>query len=183
MRFIIIHRTSAHWEAGAVPSRELIVRVGAILRASSLDEAIAWAMGQAHTGVNAGEIRPVTEAWDIGAVARPDPLPSRRYMVARRGGAGADEAGRSRLAALLDEAGRAGSHVTTETVRTGGRGRHYRNSKDGVSFYDGPFAESKELIGGYMIVDVPSFDDADRWARRYVEAVGVQEVELLELEQ
>ena len=28
MRFIIMHKTNAHWEAGAIPSRELIARVG-----------------------------------------------------------------------------------------------------------------------------------------------------------
>ncbi len=31
MRFIIMHKTDAHWEAGAVPSRELIAGVGALL--------------------------------------------------------------------------------------------------------------------------------------------------------
>src|SRR6185503_15703750 len=31
MRFIIMHKTSPHWEAGAIPSPELIARVGALL--------------------------------------------------------------------------------------------------------------------------------------------------------
>ena len=31
MRFIIMHKTNAHWESGAVPSQELITRVGALL--------------------------------------------------------------------------------------------------------------------------------------------------------
>lgn len=31
MRFIVMHKTNAHWEAGAVPSRELIARVGRLL--------------------------------------------------------------------------------------------------------------------------------------------------------
>ncbi len=31
MRFIIMHKTNAHWESGAIPSRELIARVGALL--------------------------------------------------------------------------------------------------------------------------------------------------------
>lgn len=31
MRFIIMHKTNAHWEAGAVPSRELIARVGKLV--------------------------------------------------------------------------------------------------------------------------------------------------------
>lgn len=31
---------------------------------------------------------------------------------------------------------------------------------------DGPFAESKELLGGFALIDVPSLDDALRWAER-----------------
>ena len=31
MRFIIVHKTNPHWEAGAVPSALLIARVGALL--------------------------------------------------------------------------------------------------------------------------------------------------------
>jgi hypothetical protein len=31
---------------------------------------------------------------------------------------------------------------------------------------DGPFAESKELLGGYIVIDVPSLDEALRWAER-----------------
>ena len=31
MRFIIMHKTNAHWEAGAVPSRALIARVGSLI--------------------------------------------------------------------------------------------------------------------------------------------------------
>lgn len=31
---------------------------------------------------------------------------------------------------------------------------------------DGPFAETKEQLGGYYIVDVPDLDEALRWAAR-----------------
>ena len=31
MRFIIMHKTNAHWESGAIPSPELIARVGALI--------------------------------------------------------------------------------------------------------------------------------------------------------
>ncbi len=29
---------------------------------------------------------------------------------------------------------------------------------------DGPFADTKELLGGYIVIDVPSLDEALRWA-------------------
>lgn len=31
---------------------------------------------------------------------------------------------------------------------------------------DGPFADTKEMLGGFVMIDVPSLDDALRWAER-----------------
>lgn len=31
---------------------------------------------------------------------------------------------------------------------------------------DGPYADTKELLGGYLIIDVPSLEDALVWAER-----------------
>lgn len=31
---------------------------------------------------------------------------------------------------------------------------------------DGPFAETKDLLGGYIVIDVPTLDDALEWAAR-----------------
>jgi hypothetical protein len=31
---------------------------------------------------------------------------------------------------------------------------------------DGPFADTKDLLGGFVIIDVPSLDEALRWAER-----------------
>jgi hypothetical protein len=47
---------------------------------------------------------------------------------------------------------------------------------------DGPFTETKELVAGYVIVSADSLEDASRWALRYVDAVGADEVDLLEVE-
>jgi hypothetical protein len=41
---------------------------------------------------------------------------------------------------------------------------------------DGPFAESKELIGGFYIVDVPSIDDAIAWAKKCPTGLGFDDV-------
>lgn len=40
-----------------------------------------------------------------------------------------------------------------------------RNGK--VMITDGPFAESKELVGGYAVYDVPSKAEALEWATRF----------------
>jgi hypothetical protein len=240
MRFIIIHKTNAHWESGAIPSPKLIARVGAllgglakagaflggeglrassegvrlrfvdgtrtvingpfegtnelpasfsILRTRSLEHAIEWATRQAEVLGDAEiDIRPVTEPWDIGMVATPADVSTRRYMVLRKA-TSSTEAGeapsapqRKELARLIDEATRSGTHLVTETMRPSRRGRRYRNSRDGVSVYDGPFIETKELLAGYIIVSAASLEDAGRWAMEYLHAVDADEVDLRELE-
>jgi hypothetical protein len=67
-------------------------------------------------------------------------------------------------------------------MRPSARGRRYKNSREGVSFTDGPFTESKELIGGYVIVSAASLEEADRWVARYIDAAGASEVDLRKLE-
>jgi len=240
MRFMIMHKTDAHWEAGAVPSLELIARVrnlirelaaanvlrGAeglrassqgvrlvfsggtrtirngpfggenelpagfsVLRVESLDEAIAWASKLAQVlGDTEIDIRPVTEAWDIGMTPKPDNVTTRRYMVLRKATA-ATEAGvplsptqQAEIARLIDSTQREGTHLVTETMRPSARGRRYKNSSGGVRITDGPFTESKELIAGYVIVSAASLEEAGRWATRYLDVVEADEVDLRELE-
>ena len=41
---------------------------------------------------------------------------------------------------------------------------HVRDGRRQVK--DGPFADSKGLLGGYIVIDVPSLDEALRWAER-----------------
>jgi hypothetical protein len=240
MRFIIMHKTNARWEAGEKPDEALIARVGrmlgrlakagvliageglrpssegvrlrfagsdrtivpgpfergnelpagfSILRASSLDDAIEWATRQARIlGDVEIDIRQVTEPWDIGMAPRPAAVTTRRYMILRKATA-ATEAGespspaaRAHLARLIDESSRNQPHLATETMRPSRRGRRCTNTKDGVTFFDGPFAETKELIAGYVIVEAESMDAASRLAAQYIEAVGAEEVDVRELE-
>jgi hypothetical protein len=51
-------------------------------------------------------------------------------------------------------------------------------SRDGVrQVQDGPFADTKELAAGYVIIEVPSLDEALAWAHRSPStAIGSTEV-------
>ena len=48
---------------------------------------------------------------------------------------------------------------TATTVRTNGTGEPVLT--------DGPFAETKEFLGGYYILDVPDLDTATAWAAKF----------------
>ncbi|HVZ30237.1 MAG TPA: YciI family protein [Asticcacaulis sp.] len=41
-----------------------------------------------------------------------------------------------------------------------------RFGPSGQTIEDGPFAETKEMLGGIYIIDVPSLDEAMKWAAR-----------------
>jgi hypothetical protein len=121
-------------------------------------------------------------------VPKPTDRPSHRYMVLRKATA-ATEAGaapsatqRAAMKQLIDESTTAGSHLATESMRSSARGRRYKNSSQGITVLDGPFTESKELIGGYVIVVADSLDDLDEWARMYASIVETEEVDVRELE-
>jgi hypothetical protein len=41
---------------------------------------------------------------------------------------------------------------------------------------DGPFAESKELVGGFYVIDVPSLEEAIHWALRAPSGMGTDDI-------
>jgi hypothetical protein len=47
------------------------------------------------------------------------------------------------------------------------KGWRIRYDGDRRSFVDGPFAETKEVIAGYTVIDVASRDEAIEWSRRF----------------
>lgn len=49
------------------------------------------------------------------------------------------------------------------------------SSRDGaVTLADGPFAELKEYVGGFTVIDVTDLDAATAWAGRVSEATGLK---------
>jgi hypothetical protein len=60
-------------------------------------------------------------------------------------------------AGVLQSGNRLQPVATARTVRA-------RNGKPSVT--DGPFAETKEVLGGFYMIDVPDLDSALAWAAR-----------------
>lgn len=50
-----------------------------------------------------------------------------------------------------------------------GKGARARLSKGKVTVTDGPFTETKEVIGGFAIYDVASLEEAKEWTRRFLQ--------------
>lgn len=70
----------------------------------------------------------------------------------------------------------AGVLVASEGLNPAAKSAHviFSNGKGAVR--DGPYAETKELIGGFYILEVPSVEEASRWALRYPGGFGNDDV-------
>ena len=73
---------------------------------------------------------------------------------------------------LIDEMTRDGSLVRTAGLRPTKEGRRVRLSKGRLSTTDGPFVETKEVIGGFAILEAPSMDAAIELTRRFLRVHG-----------
>ena len=70
----------------------------------------------------------------------------------------------------------AGVLVASEGLNPGGQGARIEVTKGKRIVVDGPFTESKELIGGFYIVDVKSREEAIEWALRCPSGLGFDDV-------
>jgi hypothetical protein len=67
-----------------------------------------------------------------------------------------------------EEMAKAGILVDGSGLRASSHGWRIKYSKGGQrSFVDGPFAETKELVAGYTLIDVKSREEAIAWTKRF----------------
>jgi len=83
----------------------------------------------------------------------------------------------------LNEMGRYNEEVIAAGAMLGGEGLHPAHTRSVVTFdgdepvvTDGPFADTKELIAGFWILEVASKEEALEWARRIPLKSGSVEV-------
>jgi hypothetical protein len=152
----------------------------AMVKAASMDHAIELASRVARAvGDVEIEIGPVVEPWDLGVMAKPDNAPL-RFLLLRKADR-AFEAGSSQpagLKPLMDELTRDGVLVSAATLAPSSSGARYRKTGGTRTWIDGPFAESKELVAGFSIVELPSQAEARVWAEAYAAILGDNEVDV-----
>ena|SRR5215475_10243806 len=82
---------------------------------------------------------------------------------------------------LIEEGMKAGWLITTEGCLPSALGARVRRDGAKMSVTDGPFAESKELIGGFAILKARSKEEAVELCRRFLQVAGEGECELRQL--
>jgi len=66
-----------------------------------------------------------------------------------------------------EELARAGVLVDGSGLQASSKGWRIKYNGKQRSFVDGPFAETKELVAGYTIINVSSREEALEWTRRF----------------
>jgi hypothetical protein len=149
-----------------------------LLKVRSREEAIGWAERYGKILVDGEvELGPVTEEWDLGLAPRPADAPLRILMLHKADAA--SEAGQERsprqkadLTRLKTEMTRAGVLLASETLQPSSRGKRLLFNRSALRVIDGPFSESKELVGGYSILKLPSMDAVIEECKRFADIVG-----------
>ena len=73
---------------------------------------------------------------------------------------------------LMEEATREGWLVATAGLRPTGEGKRMRWNRGKLTATDGPFTETKEVIGGYAMLEAPSMDAALGLVKRFLAIHG-----------
>ena len=82
---------------------------------------------------------------------------------------------------LIEQGTKEGWLLETQGCLPSANGARVRRSDGKFSLVDGPFTESKELVGGFAILKAESKAEAIELARRFLEVVGEGECELRQL--
>ncbi len=101
-----------------------------------------------------------------------------RFMIIVKGNADTEagvmpeESLFAEMATYHEELVRAGALLDASGLQPTSRGARIRFSKGKRTWIDGPFAESKEVIAGYTLIQVKSREEAVQWAKRFPNPAG-----------
>ncbi|HEY5928153.1 MAG TPA: YciI family protein, partial [Kofleriaceae bacterium] len=148
-----------------------------------IDKAIELAteLGEA-AGRREIEVGPVVEGWELHGGKRPASAPYRFLLFIK-----ADAALESGAAlpapvrALFDRWKRDGLLQSDAALRPSKGAVRFKTSGGTGRWIDGPFTESKELVAGYSILEVPTLEDAKRFTEEYAGILGDTEVDVREV--
>ncbi|MDX2727392.1 MULTISPECIES: YciI family protein [Streptomyces] len=75
----------------------------------------------------------------------------------------------TRMGALFEEITKAGVMLDTAGLAPTSQGTRVRWEDGKLSYTDGPFTETKEVVGGYAIMQCKDRPEALEWTKRFLE--------------
>ena len=148
-----------------------------LLKVRTREEAIGWAERYGKIlGDGELELGKVNEPWDIGLMPPPENPPLQMLLIDKADQA-TEAGGRSlkqkaELTRLKTEMTKAGVLIRALKLKPSTTAKRLVFSNNDLRVLDGPFTESKELLGGFAVMELSDMDDAIELSRRYAEILG-----------
>jgi hypothetical protein len=148
-----------------------------LLKVSTREEAIGWAERYGKIlGDGELEVGKLNEPWDIGLMPPPENPPLQMLLI-EKADATTESGGRSSqqkaaLSRLRTEMTKAGVFVRALRLQPSAKGKRLVFTNNALKVVDGPFLESKELIGGFAVMELGDMDEAIELCQRYAEILG-----------
>jgi len=148
-----------------------------LLKVKTRDVAIGWAERYGKIlGTAELELGKVNEPWDIGLMPAPEDPPLQFLLIEKADAA--SEAGtrspkqKAELTRLRTEMTKAGVLVRTTHLQPSAKAKRLVFTDNDLRVFDGPFSESKELIGGFAVLELSGMDEAIALCRPYAAILG-----------
>ena len=148
-----------------------------LLKVRTSDEAIGWAERYGKIlGTGELELGKVNEPWDIGLMPAPENPPLQILLIEKADAA--SEAGarsakqKAELMRLRTEMTKIGVLVRSHNLQPSAKAKRLTFTNNDLRVLDGPFSESKELVGGFAVLELSAMDEAIALSRIYAEILG-----------
>ena len=148
-----------------------------LLKVRTREEAIGWAERYGKIiGDCELELGKITEPWDLGVMPEPE-NPPLQLLLLERSEHVAEASKRSPkqkadLTRLKTEMTKAGVLVRSCQLKPSSEAKRLTFTNNDLRVVDGPFVESKELIGGFAVMELSGMAEAVELCRPYAAILG-----------
>ena len=168
---------------GPYPGSNELIASFAKVSTTGIEKAIELAveLGKA-AGNREVEVGPIVEGWDLTGKPRPADAPYRYLLLVKADAA--FEAGAPLPPAMhgvLDRWKQEGVMYGEGSLKPSKHGTRYKVVDGKRRWLDGPFTESKELIAGFAIIELPTLEEIKRLTEEYAAILGDNEVDVREV--
>jgi hypothetical protein len=160
-----------------------------VLKVRNREEALGWAERYGKIlGDGELELGKINEPWDLGLMPAPENPPLQILLIEKADkateGGGRSAQQKTALSRLKTEMTRAGVLVKSLRLQPSSKGKRLTFTGNNLSVLDGPFQESKELIGGFSIMELSGIEEAIALCKPYAEILGGNlEIDILLVDQ
>jgi hypothetical protein len=127
---------------------------------------IATKIAEAIGGDLEIEVGKVNEPWDLGIAEKPADAPL-RYLILYKATPATERGQLPNIDAVVKELSSKGTPISSATLAPSVRAKRLTWRGGSRKIVDGPFLESKELIGGYAILEMASMDECVAFCSQY----------------